>query len=128
LRSSQNGAWTPGLWLVEAASNSGAKGRDPPGQALPPGPEVREKNWLEVWLPRAVSQGAKELVTGNVPHAVGVASNPRSEPKKCILNAVRGFSGRSAKRIVSCPVAGSASTLPGILRWNPKPSATRKIR
>ena len=83
----------------------GSKGRRCPGRARRSGPESSVKNWVEVWCRQARVPGREcAWSPGRCRTGSGVARSPRSEPKKCMLNAVSGLCGRSLKVIVSCPV------------------------
>ena len=79
----------------------GLKGAWSRDRRAPPGPELRVKNWVEVCSGAGRSQGVKVLLTGYVPHWVGVARRPRSEPKKCMLKSEKGLWGRFWKEMAS---------------------------
>ena len=56
--------WAPAVLSCVPASKRGLKGRGPPGQGAPFGPESSVKNWVEVWLEMTASQGTKVVLTG----------------------------------------------------------------
>src|SRR5690242_7031061 len=97
----ENGLWAPAPFPPPTARKPGSKGRCAPGHDCPFGPEVIEKNWVAVWFESSVAQGTNSVLTAKVPHWLGVARMPRSEPKKWRSNSVNGDCGRSSKTAVS---------------------------
>jgi hypothetical protein len=58
------GLCAPEVLPAAAASNPGSNGLVVPGHGVPLGPELRVKNWVEVWVPMVSSHGVKVVVTG----------------------------------------------------------------
>ena len=81
------GLWAPPVALSTPASKPGVKGRLRGGAGPPARSRVEHEVLGRGLFGSAESQGVKVLSTGYVPHWVGVASSPRSEPKKCRLNS-----------------------------------------
>ena len=59
------------------------------------------------------------------PHVGGVTSAARGPPSKWTFMCENGICGLSSNVVVSWPVMGSGSTLPGSLITTPGPLATR---
>src|ERR1044072_5010324 len=118
----------PPVLSLTPPSKSGEKPRTRSGQGAPSGPWSRTKNWVCVCFDSAPSQGTNSLSTGYVPHWVGVASSPPSEPKKCSTNSWKGVCGRSSKVLTRRPVRGSAWIVPSSFTAVPNPLAVSTSR